>query len=108
MIVFQLTMPDCGKWNKKWVAANQLHIQLRNENQVPQEYWGKDFYYRWDDGWIACVSVRRMDDEAARELKRKSAHQWVADYAWMVDSICTKGEITPDRREESEAHGRNF
>ena len=98
MIVFELTMPHCGSWNGKWSQADRLHIRIKDERKVPKEHWGKDFFYRWDDGWEACVSVTRMNANEARKLERKS--DGFCGYDWMIKSICEKGciEVDADRR----------
>ena len=96
MIVFELTMPHCGSWNGKWSQEDRLHIRTKDERKVPKECWGKDYFYRWDDGWEACVSVIRMSANEARKLERKT--DGFCGYDWMIRSICEKGFIEPDRR----------
>lgn len=93
MIVFELTMPSCGSWDGKWSQADKLHVIVKKECDVPKECWGKDFLYRWDDGWEACVSVTKMDAKEARKLEKKSLG--FCGYDWMVRSICKKGFIEP-------------
>ena len=94
MIVFELTMPHCGSWNGKWTGADRLYVRTKRECDVPKEYWGKSFDYRWDDGWCACVSVTRMGANDARKLERRS--DGFAGYDWMIRSICRKGFIEPE------------
>lgn len=94
MIVFELTMPHCGSWNGKWTGADRMYIRTRRECDVPKEHWDKDFYYRWEDGWEACVSVRRMPVQEARKLERVSAG--FSGYDWMIRSIIKKGFIEPN------------
>ena len=96
MIVFELTMPHCGSWNGRWTQADKLHVRTRDERKVPMPVWDKDFFYRWDDGWEACVSVRRMPANEARKLERKS--DGFCGYDWMIRSICSKGFIEPESR----------
>lgn len=91
MIVFELTMPHCGSWNGKWTGADRRYIRTRRECDVPKEHWDKDFYYRWEDGWEACVSVRRMPVQEARKLERVSAG--FSMYDWMIRSIIKHGKI---------------
>lgn len=91
MIVFELTMPHCGSWNGRWSQEHKLHVRTKDEREVPKEYWDKDFYYRWDDGWTACVSVKRMPAKEARKLERNS--DGFCGYDWMIRSICKNGVI---------------
>lgn len=96
MIVFELTMPHVGSWNGKWTGADKTYVRTMREQTVPKALWDKDFYYRWDDGWEACVSVRRMPVNEARKLERRS--DGFRGYDWMIRSIVTKGCIEPERR----------
>lgn len=91
MIVFELTMPNKGSWNGKWSQEGQLFIRTMDERKVPKEYWNKDFYHRWDDGWTACVSLNRMSAQEARKLERRS--KGFCGYDWMIKSIVKYGEI---------------
>ena len=94
MIVFELTMPHCGSWNGRWSQEDKLHVRTKDERKVPKECWDKDFYYRWDDGWEACVSVKRMPAKEARKLERRS--DGFCGYDWMIRSICKNGVIEPE------------
>ena len=98
MIVFELTMPHVGSWNGKWSQEKELHIRTRDERCVPQEYWGKSFYHRWDDGWCACVTVTRMTANEARKLERKS--KGFCGYDWMITSIIKHGAIMYPGKEQ--------
>lgn len=91
MIVFELSMPRVGSWNNKWSGEGDLFVRTRDERKVPKEYWNEDFFYRWDDGWTACVSTRRMQAKDAQKLERKS--KGFCGYDWMIDSIIKHGEI---------------
>lgn len=91
MIVFELTMPHVGSWNGKWSGADRRYIRTKRECDVPKELWDKDFDYRWDDGWGANVSVKRMPISEARKLERKSAG--FCGYDWMIKSIIERGYI---------------
>ena len=94
MIVFELTMPHAGSWNGKWTGADKRYIRTMYERQVPRECWNKDFYYRWDDGWCACVSVKRAKSSEAKKLKMRSSG--FCGYDWMVRSIIECGCILTD------------
>jgi hypothetical protein len=91
MIVFELTMPHKGSWNGKWSEEGTCFARTRSERIVPKEYWNENFYYRWDDGWSACVSVEKVDCKEGNELRKKS--KGFCGYNWMVDSIIKKGVI---------------
>lgn len=95
MIVFELTMPNRGSWNGRWSGEDRRFIRIKHENLVPKHCWNKDFFYRWDDGWTACVSVRKMPAVDARKLERKS--DGFCGYDWMITSIINGGEIKPNR-----------
>lgn len=94
MIVFELTMPHVGSWNGKWTGADRRYIRTRDERKVPKECWGKNFYYSWDDGWGACVSVTRMSANEARKFERLS--DGFCGYDWMIRSIIDNGYIISD------------
>lgn len=96
MIVFELTMPHAASWNGKWSGAERRHIRTAYERHVPRELWNRDFEYQWDDGWCACVSVKRMPAREAAKLEKVSAG--FCGYDWMIRSIVHKGFIEPDRR----------
>lgn len=91
MIVFELTMPNCGSWNGKWSQDGKKFIRTVSEKKVPKACWRENFFYHWDDGWTACVSTCRVDAKEARKLERKS--DGFCGYDWMIKSICEKGRI---------------
>ena len=94
MIVFELTMPHVGSWNGKWSGADKSYIRTMDERKVPKECWDKDFYYRWDDGWSACVSVKRTKASEAKKLEMRSSG--FCGYDWMIRSIIECGCILTD------------
>ena len=96
MIVFELTMPHVGSWNGKWTGSDKQYIRTRKERTVPKELWSKDFFYRWPDGWEACVSVTRMKSSDAKKLENKSAG--FRGYDWMIDSLIADGHIHPKEK----------
>lgn len=101
MIVFKLTMPNRGSWNGKWSQENRLFVRCRTEAAVPKELWDRSFYYRWPDGWTACVSAERRPAKEAQKLQKKSAG--FCGYDWMIASIIKYGEIRkPNENEENE------
>lgn len=95
MIAFELTMPNRGSWNGKWSQENKIFARCYKEKDVPKEYWDKDFYYYWDDGWTACVSTRRVTPAEARKLTKISSG--FCGYDWMIKSIIKHGAIQLDK-----------
>ena len=91
MIVFELSMPNKGSWNGKWSGEGRPYIRVKDERSVPKDLWNKDFYYTWDDGWSACVSLRRVPATEARKLEKASVG--FCGYDWMIKSILEYGEI---------------
>lgn len=91
MIVFELTMPHAASWNGKWSGADQRHIRVKYECDVPKDIIGKDFDYRWDDSWCANISVQKMPAKEARRLERVS--NGFCGYDWMIRSIIKHGRI---------------
>ena len=91
MIVFELSMPNKGSWNGKWSQEGECFVRTMDQRKVPKEYWDKDFYHHWDDGWTACVHVRQCMASEARKLERKS--KGFCGYDWMIRSIIKYGEI---------------
>ena len=92
MILFKLTMPNVGSWNGKWTGEGNLYcISRKLSKPIEENLDGKDFFYRWEDGWSACVSCTKMSAVEARRLTKKSKGFY--GYNWMVDSILKYGEI---------------
>ena len=91
MIIFTLSMPKRGSWNGKWSEEDRVYARIFHNNDVPKDIIGKDFYYNWDDGWCACVSVTKVDSKEAAKIRKKSAG--FCGYDWMIRSIIKNGEI---------------
>ena len=85
MIVFELTMPHVNTWNGHWSGEDKLYVRTRSEREVPETLWGREFRYRWSDGWEACITVRQMDARAARRLEQRSSG--FLGYDWMITSL---------------------
>ena len=97
MIVFELSMPGKGSWNGKWSGEGRPYIRVKDERTVPKELWGKDFFYRWDDGWEACVSISKMPSNEARKLEKKSVG--FNGYDWMISSLIKFGRIMTQKEQ---------
>lgn len=97
MIVFELTMPNRGSWNGKWSGENDKHIITKSEYDFKDKaslqriLETENFWYRWDDGWTACITVLKMSSSEANKLKRKSCG--FCGYDWMVTSIVKHEKI---------------
>lgn len=90
-IVFELTMPEKGSWNGKWTGEGENYTRLWDERKVPKDLWDTKHFYRWDDGWAACVSVRRMPINVARKITRGS--KGFCGYDWMIKTLVSDGYI---------------
>ena len=91
MIIFELSMPNCGSWNGMWSGEGRTYARTLKNYQVPKEIVGKDFFYRWDDGWTACVSIRKIDCKEAKKIMKNSVG--FHGYDWMIKSILKYGKI---------------
>lgn len=95
ILCFELSMPNRGSWNGKWSEEDDVHIITKTDRQIGkkrcQELDGKSFWYRWEDGWSACISCRIIDAKEAAKLRRQN--RGFCGYDWMVKSIIYEGEI---------------
>lgn len=95
ILCFELTMPNSGSWNGRWSGENDTHIIIKTDRQIGKkridELDGRHFYYRWDDGWTACVSARIVDRGEAAKLRKRN--RGFCGYDWMVRSIIADDEI---------------
>ena len=94
MIAFELTMPNKGSWNGRWSQEGQVFVRCYDQRKVPKEYWNKSFYYRWDDGWTACVAANKVTTAEAKKLERQS--KGFCGYDWMIRSIIQHGFIATE------------
>lgn len=84
-------MPSAGSWNGKWTGDGRVYAKTRQNREVPPEVIGREFRYRWDDGWEACITVTKMGAKDAAKIMRKS--KGFFGYTWMIDSIIKYGRI---------------
>jgi hypothetical protein len=88
-------MPNRGSWNGRWSEENDTHVIIKTDRQIGkkriEELDGRHFYYRWDDGWTACVSARIVDRGEAAKLRKRN--RGFCGYDWMVRSIIADDEI---------------
>lgn len=109
IICYELSMPGRNTWNGKWSGEGRLYAIIRRYRSQKAEKHAKAilersaYSYSWADGWRARVSVREVNFEDARRLRRKS--KGFHGYDWMVDSIESDLKIsTPtDLAEERKA-----
>lgn len=97
IVVFTLTMPNCGSWNNRWSGSDRLYAKARRlykENLDALKFnldIPRDFYYTWGDGWTACVHVEVMSSKDATKYLKNSRGFY--GYDWMIDSILQTGTI---------------
>lgn len=97
-IAFTLSMPNRGSWNGRWSGEGNLYAVVRDFKQSTAEkiLSKSSYYYRWDDGWGASISVRKIDGQESRRIK--NASRGFRGYEWMVDSIIHYGAIYADHQ----------
>lgn len=97
-IAFTLSMPSKASWNGHWSGEGRPYVRVKN--LYKKYYTGypldkileqRDFYYTWNDGWTACVTVERVDSKEATRLRNKSVGFY--GYDWMIESILKNGKI---------------
>lgn len=91
MVAFYLSFPSVGSWNGKWTGEGRLYARVFRNSEVPKEYIGKSYSYRWDDGWEACIDVVQVNSKEVNRIRKKSAGFY--GYDWMIESIIRFGEI---------------
>ena len=92
MIVFLLDMPNRGSWNDKWSGEGRCYARVYKDNKVPIELIGNTYYYRWDDGWTASITIQKIDANEAKYYKKHSVGFY--GYDWMIESLINHGYIT--------------
>lgn len=97
-ISFELTMPNVGSWNGKWIGADKKYYHIVSLNKVQKQLVTElinslktSFYYDFGDGWGANVKMELVDaKEAARRRKNSKGF---AGYEWMCREILQHGRI---------------
>lgn len=95
-LLFELTMPNNGSWNNKWSGENDNHYLIKRVSYKAfvehyAEYAGKSWYYRWSDGWTACITCEALNSKEIVPYRKKAGN--FCGYDWMVSSIMQCGEI---------------
>lgn len=91
MIIFELSMPNIGSWDRKWSGESRVYIIAKPNRVVPEEIIGNSFYYDFGDGWGASISVSKMSNLDAKKIMNRS--EGFEGYDWMVDSIIENRRI---------------
>lgn len=96
ILAFTLSMPGCPSWNGKWSGEGKRYVivktfkslvEMENSIKILDD---KSFFYRWEDGWHACVEVQQVDSKQAAKLRKES--NGFCGYDWMVDTIIKYGK----------------
>ncbi len=96
ILAFTLSMPGSPSWNGRWSGEDRLFVKLVSFVGAKRGAKAKTildngpYFYRWTDGWRACIDVEEVDAKRAAQLRRKSAG--FNGYDWMVDTIITYGK----------------
>lgn len=102
ILSFELTMPNVSSWNGRWSGEGRKYYVTRKTSktwlskqdhfkELFKENGSANFYYRWEDGWGANVSVEIVTAAEARKRNKISAGFY--GYEWMINSIMYHGEI---------------
>jgi hypothetical protein len=90
LLAFELSMPGVNSWNGRWTGERQSYVKVINVGAKSLAQPGR-YAYDFGDGWRAAVTVRLVDSQTARKLRRKSAG--FCGYDWMCNEICHYGRI---------------
>jgi len=91
-------MPNVGSWNNRWSGEKDFYAKVFNLGRSKEATLKAQsildtgsFYHNFGDGWGASISVRKVDSNEARSIRRKT--KGFCGYDWMVNEIITFGEI---------------
>ena len=91
ILAYVITMPNVGSWNGKWTGEKNLYARtfyyrkntrVENAKKILQR---APYYFRWDDGWTACIQVKEVDLKEKRKIDKNT--KGFIGYDWMIDSI---------------------
>ena len=85
-LIAELTMPTAGSWNGRWSGENEKFTRAIQISPKKAESLIGSYHYRWDDGWCACVTIRKP------EYRERVTNRF-RGYEWMIKSIIQDGEI---------------
>ena len=102
MMAFELSMPGVASWNGRWTGEKRPYVRVENVTKKWDVKTGR-YGYDFGDGWRASVTVRQVDGQTARKLRRQSAG--FCGYDWMIREIKEHGRIlTLQERNAPNAH----
>lgn len=85
-LIAELTMPRVASWNGKWSGEGEKYTKAIHVNKKYVDKLTGEYHYRWDDGWCACVTIRKP-------IPRERVTNRFCGYEWMIESIREYGEI---------------
>jgi len=106
-LVFELSMPNRGSWNGRWSGENDCYCivkSIASKEKCEALLAERSWYYDWDDGWGASISVKAVDASTARKYRKNS--RGFCGYDWMVDSILAHGAIYANEKERLKAEAQ--
>ena len=91
-------MPCANSWDGKWSGDGRLYAKTRylDNTKADRELAAKildksPYNYRWLDGWVAQIDVKKVSAAEAAGIRKKSKGFY--GYDWMIDSIMEHQEI---------------
>lgn len=87
MVVFELEM----RFKTAVIDDGITHVITKPEDEVPPDVIGKEYEHAFEDGFVAHVHVREVNDQEASELSQKS--EGFGIHEWMVTSIINNHDI---------------
>lgn len=100
ILAFKLSMPGRNSWNGGWSGDGRFYAKVVNIGRIREAISkGKSicdrgsYGYRWDDGWVANITVSEVTPEEARRIRKQS--KGFCGYDWMVRNILLYGETKP-------------
>ena len=91
---FKLSMPGVNTWNGRWTGENRFYARTRCVAYTKSKDLEGYYRYSFGDGWIASVTVERVDAHEASKIRKKSVG--FCGYEWMIDSILAHRSIKAD------------
>jgi hypothetical protein len=99
-LLFRLSMPSVGSWNGKWTGSDRNYTICKQvTDKKALELDGESFYYRWNDGWTAKISVTVI--KKGETLKKSDGF---CGYDWMVENIWLYGDIKGEKEEKEKVN----
>ena len=99
LICYELSMPRVNTWNGRWSGEGKLYTRIRSYKKDKGEkiLTNGPYSYKWEDGWVARIAVRKVTAKEARKIRARS--DGFLGYEWMIESVEQTGKISaPSRR----------